>query len=125
MKIEHTARVESGEVPRAIAQLDSARGVRGISDDRRSRSCLTVNRFPNFLSVDGHVLGGNDAKPHFIAANFHHCYRDVVVNHDALIFFSGQDKHRRVSFSGSDGVETRGASQQGTSGPPSSRRAGF
>src|SRR5262249_41630372 len=35
-------------------------------------------------------------------ADFHDGDRDIAVNHDAFIFFPGQDKHGCVSFPGSE-----------------------
>jgi hypothetical protein len=100
---------------------NTAGAVGRVADDGRRWGRLTVNRFPNFLAMNRHIFRRDNAKPHFVAADFDDRDRDIVVNHDALVFFSGQDKHRCVSFCGSE-VPRLVAFTTGTSGPPSSRR---
>jgi hypothetical protein len=58
----------------------------------RSRLCarLSVNRVVNFLPMDRNFLGSYDPEPDLIAADLDHGNRDIVVNNDTLVFFSGQ-----------------------------------
>jgi hypothetical protein len=51
---------------------------------------LTVDGVVNFLAMNRHFLGSNDAKPHLVAPDFYHRDGNVIVNDKALIFFSGQ-----------------------------------
>jgi hypothetical protein len=51
---------------------------------------LAVNGVKNFLPVDGNFFGRHNAQPNLITADFHDRDGDIVVDHDAFVFFPGQ-----------------------------------
>jgi hypothetical protein len=51
---------------------------------------LSVNRVVNFLPMYRNFLGSHDPEPDLIAADLDHGDRDIVVNNDTFVFFSGQ-----------------------------------
>ena len=51
----------------------------GIDDDGAYGRSLTVNRFPNFLPMNGHILRGGDAQSDLIATDFNY-RRDEIVS---------------------------------------------
>jgi hypothetical protein len=57
---------------------------------RRLCGFLAMDRVVDFLAVHRNFLWSHDAQPNFIATNFDHGNRNVVVNDDAFIFFPGQ-----------------------------------
>src|SRR5262249_36675359 len=81
------------------------RRVRGVlhNDGGRRRGITgplvgAVDGVVPLLPMDGHLLGGDDPEPDFIAANLDHRHSDVVVDHDTFVFFPGQYKHCSLSF---------------------------
>src|SRR5262249_6652255 len=63
-----------------------------------------VDGVVNLLPVHGHLLGGDDPQPDLVAADLDHRDGDVVVDHDAFVFFPGQYEHCFLSFSESWGL---------------------
>jgi hypothetical protein len=59
---------------------------------------LAVDRVVYLLTMDGDFLGCHDTEPNLVPPDFDHRDGDVVIDYNALIFFSGQYKHRRLSF---------------------------
>jgi len=51
------------------------------------------DRVEHFSAVDRNLLGRLDAETNLVAANLDHDDRDVVVDDDALVFFSRQNEH--------------------------------
>ncbi len=49
-----------------------------------------LNRIVNFSSMDGNFTWSFNAKPYFVATNFHNDDSDVVVDDDALVFLAGE-----------------------------------
>jgi hypothetical protein len=74
----------------------------GVAGEGRRRlfrlGRAAVNRVENFLAMYGNLFWSNDSQPHFVAADLNDRYGDVIVNDDALVLFSGQYKHCRLSF---------------------------
>jgi hypothetical protein len=60
--------------------------------------CFAVNRIKDFLAMDGHILRCTNPQPDFIASYLYDGDDNVVVDNNALILFSGQYKHRRLSL---------------------------
>jgi hypothetical protein len=50
---------------------------------------LALNGFVYFLSMDGNLAGGLDAKPHLVAANINYRNHDILANNDAFIPLPG------------------------------------
>ena len=46
-----------------------------------------MNRFVDFLAMNGNILGGDDPEANFVAPNLDDRDRDVAIDHDAFIFF--------------------------------------
>ncbi len=51
------------------------------------------DRLEDLSPMDRHLLGSFDAEPHLVTTNLHHNNRDVIVDDNALVFFSRKNKH--------------------------------
>jgi len=61
-------------------------GLRG----RRYALILSMDLIEHLLAVHGHLFGRHDTKANFVAADLHHRYGDVIVDHDAFVFLPTQ-----------------------------------
>lgn len=59
----------------------------------RSTAVFPLNRFVNFLSVNGNRLRCVDPESHFVASNIHNRDDNVVADHDAFVSMSRKDQH--------------------------------
>lgn len=55
---------------------------------------IALDRIVNFAPVNRHLAWGFNAQPNFVATNFHHNDRDVVVDDDAFVFFPREYQHK-------------------------------
>jgi len=51
---------------------------------------VSMNRFEDFLTVDGNFLRATIPRRNLVPADFHDGHNDVIVDDDGLVFFSGQ-----------------------------------
>src|SRR5262249_8066537 len=83
-----------GKGPAKQTALLRAARIRGLGRDRRRLalvgSGLAVNGIEDFLPVDRHFFGSNDAQPDLVAPDFDHRHGDVIVDDNAFVFFPGQ-----------------------------------
>lgn len=56
--------------------------------DWASFIALAVDKIKDFLSVNGDFFRSDDTEPNFVAANFHDCHSDIVIDNDAFVAFS-------------------------------------
>src|SRR6516165_9471467 len=59
---------------------------------------LILDRFVDFTTMDGHMLGCLNTEANLIAANLDHGHRDVVTDDDALVFLAGENQHSGSSL---------------------------
>ena len=57
-----------------------------------------MNGVVHLLPVHRNFLRGDDAEADLVAADLDHRHGDVIVDDNALVFFSGQYQHCRLSF---------------------------
>src|SRR5262245_20367575 len=74
-------RTTSLDAPGSIHRLDHdiGRSLFGV--------LLAVDGVEDFLAVNGDFFGCDNSQPDLVAADFDHCDRDIVVNHDTFVFF--------------------------------------
>lgn len=56
--------------------------------DGSSFIALAVDKIEDFLSMNGDFFRSDYAEPNFVAADFHDCHSDVVIDDDAFVAFS-------------------------------------
>jgi hypothetical protein len=61
-------------------------------------SCLVLDRLINLTTMNSDMLRGFNAQAYLVTANLYHGHRDIVVDDDALVFFSGENQHCRPSL---------------------------
>ncbi len=61
-------------------------------------SGLVLNRLINFTTMNSYMLWGFYPQAYLVPTNLYHGHRDIIVDDDGLIFFSGENQHCRPSL---------------------------